>query len=646
MPSAFQIPEDIANRALQHIGAERITLFTDGTKNSDETAFAYDRLRQAELRDNIWRFALRRCVLRAITSTTKSYTPPVYASGTTYPVGAIVSYNNGQVTEVFQSVASSNIGNVPGRSTQWTTYGGPLYADAWAGTNTYLPGELAIDTTAYVCLVQSTNQPSVTPSEWVAVNGTLAAVEILYPIGTGPAEQTFTRNIYPLPNGFLREAKQDPRTGVDTSKLLYGDWLIENKFIVTRESQAVIYRYVADMVNVADFDVLFCEALAARLALELCEVFTQSQPKAGQIGQQYSHFLAIAKDTNALEEASVPMAGGFSIPEDIANRALQHLGVERIASFAENSKAADETQFVFDKLRQAELRRNVWRFSIRRSIIRALTTTTYKVTPPAWAIGTTYALGAVVSYNDGYSNKYWQTTVGGNIGNNPTVRDSGWVLYAGPVHADIFDLTTNYYPGDLVYEGTPKVPYVALVSTSNDPATTAADWTPWTGSTLALVSVLYPMEAGTVDTAFAKNQYPLPYGYLQMAPSDPKAGSISLWGSPTNRMADDYDFEGNMLVTMELQPIVIRYVADVTDVRQMDAMFCEGLACRIALACAETLAPPPTPSGPNGQMMPPRSKTVLVAQEYKQFMGEARIVNAIEIGYEEPPMDDYISTRL
>ena len=71
---------------------------------------------------------------------------------------------------------------------------------------------------------------------------------------------------------------------------------------------------------------------------------------------------------------------------------------------------------------------------------------------------------------------------------------------------------------------------------------------------------------------------------------------------------------------------------NVHDVRRMDAMFCEGLACRVAIGVVESLT----------QSV---SKKNSIAAEYKLFMSEARTVNAIEIGSEEPPLDDYIACR-
>ena len=39
------------------------------------------------------------------------------------------------------------------------------------------------------------------------------------------------------------------------------------------------------------------------------------------------------------------------------------------------------------------------------------------------------------------------------------------------------------------------------------------------------------------------------------------------------------------------------------------------------------------------------TKLQIIAKEYDKFMTEARMVNGIETRSEEPPLDDYISSR-
>ncbi|MDE2233822.1 MAG: hypothetical protein KGJ90_07015, partial [Patescibacteria group bacterium] len=101
---------------------------------------------------------------------------------------------------------------------------------------------------------------------------------------------------------------------------------------------------------------------------------------------------------------------------------------------------------------------------------------------------------------------------------------------------------------------------------------------------------------------------------------------------PTGLLYNDFTFENNFLISMTGNPIVFRFVADVSDTTLFDSMFVEGLAARIAMEVAEPL----TQSG---------AKLQAIAAEYKLFMTEGRIVNGIETGPTEPPEDDYLSVR-
>ena len=84
----YLIPADICDRALQHCGAGRldpVLRLNDKSRNARETGFAYGKVRRAELRRNVWRFATRRSVIRAIDSTTMMLAPALWVSTTPHP---------------------------------------------------------------------------------------------------------------------------------------------------------------------------------------------------------------------------------------------------------------------------------------------------------------------------------------------------------------------------------------------------------------------------------------------------------------------------------------------------------------------------------------------------------------------------------
>jgi hypothetical protein len=379
------------------------------------------------------------------------------------------------------------------------------------------------------------------------------------------------------------------------------------------------------------------------------------------------------------------MSYAFRNPIDIGNRALQHLGQPRIslsAGFGEDSKAADEISACYDKLRQAELRRNTWKCAIKKAILRPLDTDTAIVSPTLWSSATVYRPGALVSDEQ---NRLWIGLTSSNTNNSPG-NSFAWEPYFGPLTADLWDEDIEYSQGELVYktpgDGT-YVVYMALVSgTTEDPATgtaydetvtyhkndvvtvsatpyvslvdfnldnepsasptkwsttlvgTGAGSVEWRQLSAGLVPVrsFYPQGAGPLTQDTTRNLYRLPANFLAKAPQDPKQGSVSLLGAPTNPGYRDWDLEGDYIVSSETGPILFRFVADVTEVTKFDPMFCEGLACRIATETCEAL----TQSG---------NKLQTIASAYRLFMSEARQKNAIEIGAEEDPLDDFIACR-
>lgn len=383
----------------------------------------------------------------------------------------------------------------------------------------------------------------------------------------------------------------------------------------------------------------------------------------------------------------------FQTSVDIANRAMQHVGARRIASMSEDSKAADEVNFSYHKIRQAELRRNVWRFATRLAALRPVDTDTMVIVPPAYSAALTYITGSIVTYGD----VWWQAVEDLAAAQTPGTV-AGWGRYFGPQTATAYDVNTSYYSGELVYTpatGSYRV-YLSLKNGNDEDPRTPADWdatvtyqkrdvvtysssewqstqelnlnnTPggggweaipgtqyggmsgqhWLdlggkggvepnpevyGVTLKSLVLPYPLGTGPSSDNNTKNVYRLPYGFLREAPQDPKAGSSSYLGAPSGLSYNDWTFGGDYFTSVDGDLIVFRFVADIEAVPEMDQMFCEGFACRLAMELAEPL----TQS---------TEKLTVIGQVYTKFMSEARIVNGIETGSTEPPEDDYITCR-
>ncbi len=194
----------------------------------------------------------------------------------------------------------------------------------------------------------------------------------------------------------------------------------------------------------------------------------------------------------------------YVTPSDIGARAAQLCGVHRLRDLnTDTSPQAIELRFAYDKVRLAELERNLWTFATRRVVLRALGIDSVVWTPLDWSASTTYAVGMVVKYapiSSPYSGTsfYWTNTVAkAAVATTPDV-DPDWHLYCGPTALDLYDSSVTYNSGevvitpslwsavitynknDMVRVGTTW--YVSLIDTNlnNSPATSPTDWIVWT----------------------------------------------------------------------------------------------------------------------------------------------------------------------
>lgn len=416
---------------------------------------------------------------------------------------------------------------------------------------------------------------------------------------------------------------------------------------------------------------------------------------------------------------------------DIANFGLQILGEPRIQATDEDSKANSELAFAYGKVRQAELRRNVWRFSVRRTALRPMTETTRLLAPRAWNSATLYLPGSIVADANG---GLWVSGLAENLNNEPGVSEA-WDQYFGPMTADLHDADLTYFAGELVYtivgtggfvvwcslqNSNTDVPGTALawdtattyglndvvsyggyqwrslitLNAGTTPAVAPNDWdeavtysaaqtvtasdgyiyssvggsnvghdpaedsagTYWTNTgvpaawsktptiyssspkwralyaNLTNISLTWPIGTGPASQTGTANLYRLPANWLRDAPQDPKAGSWTYVGGPGGIAYDDREKEDEYFVSSEGGPIILRFAADVTVVPKMDPLFCRALACALALQSAEPITQQ-------------EGKYRKAGQFYSTFMGEARTINAIEVGSEEPAEDEYIQVR-
>lgn len=380
------------------------------------------------------------------------------------------------------------------------------------------------------------------------------------------------------------------------------------------------------------------------------------------------------------------MNSDFQTPVDICNRALTHCGARRIDTLDDANDRASECQAVYDKMRVAELRRNFWIFAIRKNIVRPLDSTCVLVTFPTFSATATYPRFFPVTAASG---RVFQCNAAMAAGGGPDddTAGSSWVRYFGADVAFAYDSDTSYWAGEIVYAPATKLFYRALANgTTTDPSSAPPAWsatttykqgdtvtylaavyqsdaslnlnnapnvTGWTllsslvsqvgnrvgvewlkltGVTFEALELPYPIESGPGIAPSGRSIFRKPVGCIREAPQAPKAGYVSPLGSPANLSPDDWEHDGNYIVTTENAPFPFRFVADVSDVSRFDPMFCELLGARIGMEICERV----TQSS---------DKLSNIASKYKLFGTEARTINGIEAGPTEPPLDDYVACR-
>lgn len=252
-----------------------------------------------------------------------------WGSGYTYMQGdhAIGSDGNSYISQVDANINHNPVGD---GGVHWTV---DTSNYAQATKTSFFNGELVhIGTTVYVSLANNNGQgttntypqnyftglPPPSTVTWMTMTTapTVDKVTFTYPAGAGPVQDFMTRNVYMLPLGWLREVPQNPKAGQalylgapDGSE--FNDWNYQgNKLFVSSDTGVINYRFMADIQNSDEFDPMFVDGFACRIAVEICEILTQSTAKLQSIEAEYRGFMGEARNVNAIE------GGPIYPPED------------------------------------------------------------------------------------------------------------------------------------------------------------------------------------------------------------------------------------------------------------------------------------------------------------------------------------------
>lgn len=232
--------------------------------------------------------------------------PAAWASGTTYAINEVVRSS----TTWYVSLAGSNLANAVTDTAWWAPWTSRGRSDGTFGvtaTDSPIPLSFPGTVAVYVSLYNSNeDNPASSTVNWLSVAGTVQSLRIIWPIGAGPLHDLSTVNVFPLPNGFLKRAPSDPkgnqvpylgaRSGVPPE-----DWVVEDKYLTSRDAGPLTLRFVADVIDVSRMHALFCGALAARNASQNNEGVTQDNAKGNRAARDYVLAIRRARRQNAIE---------------------------------------------------------------------------------------------------------------------------------------------------------------------------------------------------------------------------------------------------------------------------------------------------------------------------------------------------------
>ena len=141
------------------------------------------------------------------------------------------------------------------------------------------------------------------------------------------------------------------------------------------------------------------------------------------------------------------------------------------------------------------------------------------------------------------------------------------------------------------------------------------------------------LQASATPPLFGKaNAYPLPPGFLDLAPLDPTFGANgggAISGPPA---IVDWQIEGSSIISDDPSPINVRFITSNVTPAMFDPNFAEALSAKLAAACCEELT--------NST-----AKLAACGQIYDRQIERAQQRNAFESRPVQPQLDSWISAR-
>jgi hypothetical protein len=180
--------------------------------------------------------------------------------------------------------------------------------------------------------------------------------------------------------------------------------------------------------------------------------------------------------------------------------------------------------------------------------------------------------------------------------------------------------------------------YISMFSNNQDnPASATGNWLDLGALVLTPLQLMWPIGSGPSHSLATSNVFSLPNGFLKRAPTDPKAGQTPYLGAISGASPEDWVEEDRYLVSRDPGPMLLRFVADVIDVTEMDATFCELVAASLAIDAL-----------PSFKAFDLKEMQVLLTVAERRYRLEHRtavISNAIEIGPISQVENRYVTVR-
>lgn len=245
----------ICKLALTRVGQDpnSLTALADATKEGRLCTVHYEPSRDAVLRAHPWNFAIKRADLAL---TTQPITDITAANPAVVTYSGADSYANGDRVYIAAVVGMTEINGLYG-----------TVASVNTGANTFQLSD--INSSAFTAYVSG---------------GTITIAP--------PFEFGFK---FPLPTDCLKVIRtESDSVGIDA------EYRIEGRYLLAYDDTFAI-EYIAQITDPTQFDALFVDLLAQRLAAEMCTAFTNNANMTENLWRIYNDKLGEARSTDAQE---------------------------------------------------------------------------------------------------------------------------------------------------------------------------------------------------------------------------------------------------------------------------------------------------------------------------------------------------------